>query len=247
MNKRELRDALEGSEAESSPGANVSKVKVEGSFVVREVDRILHVSTGKAMLHGTFEKGVRVAVPGKDLSTVLKDSTEAVPFAAATARPSRVALLSRLTGSSEEIEVVVGLAGPVAVEDRLKAVAAQRLVLLLEEKRAVAAAASEGRSQVEIGRDLGVSQPTVHRLLRQLAADPLVLDRGPLEIIAEAVMGLADRETMLAELALLDPKPGEPSPAGDVDGYVLGAWDEVVDAWERGWLTDDEYEQLARL
>jgi len=153
----------------------------------------------------------------------------------------------RIVFISDDQMRIPNATSPAGIEERLRAVAARRLLLQLEEKRAVAAAAAAGKSQVEIAKDLGVSQPTVHRLLRQLEADPAALERGPREVIAEAAAGVIDRQTMLAELAVIDPKPGRSAPDGDADGYILGAWDDVVDAWERGWLTDDEYEQLARL
>lgn len=191
-------------------------------------------STGDAALDADAGRNQRIIVGLRSYSGRL--TRDQMPRGPEVPRKIRGNKVDRLPGSQSWSRTA----------DRLRAVAAQRLLLQLEEKRAVAAADAAGRSQVEIARDLGVSQPTVHRLLRQLAADPAVLQRGPLEVIAAAVMGVVDRETMLIELAALDPKPGESPPDAEADGYVLGAWDEVVDAWERGWLKDDEYEYLAR-
>lgn len=128
----------------------------------------------------------------------------------------------------------------------LKALAAQKFLLDLDERRVIQTADSEGMTQTEIGKHLGVSQPTIHRVVRQLDAAPEEVDQRTVrEIIAEAVAGIIDRDTMMAELKQRDPKPGEFPSDSSVEGYVLGEWDEVVDAWELGWLTDDEYEQLA--
>ena len=112
----------------------------------------------------------------------------------------------------------------------------------LAEKRAVQRANSAGMTQTDIARSLGISQPTVHRLVRQLQATSDELgERSVREIIAEAVIGTTDRESMMAELTRRNPQPGEFPPDSSDDGFALGEWDEVVDAWETAWLTDDEY------
>ena len=133
------------------------------------------------------------------------------------------------------------------VQSQLKALAATRFLLGLRESRTLATAVSAGMTQTEIAKSLGISQPTVHRLLRQLRATAAPETRTVREIIAEAVAGITDRESMLAELTQREPQPGEYPADSTADGYVLGEWDEVVDAWETGWLTDDEYEHLFRL
>ncbi|MBU4213493.1 MAG: 50S ribosomal protein L2 [Actinobacteria bacterium] len=129
------------------------------------------------------------------------------------------------------------------VSGRLQEAAATRYIALLAERRAISAAHKEGLPQTAIARMLGVSQPTVHRQLRQFgAAGSEPEQRTIREIIAEAVSGITDRDSMMSELRQRNPQPGVHGP----DGYTMGEWDEVVDAWEAGWLTDGEYEQLAR-
>lgn len=128
---------------------------------------------------------------------------------------------------------------------RLRVIRAQRVLGDIEELRAVAFAAAQGKSQVEISEALGRSQPTVHRLLRKIEVLPDVGQRTALEVIAEAVVGVSERPTMLVELDGLGLTDGSFADNPHADGYVLGTWDDVVSAWEDGWLTDEEYEDLA--
>ena len=85
------------------------------------------------------------------------------------------------------------------VTSQLRAVSAARFLLGLAEKRAIQRANSAGMTQTDIARSLGISQPTVHRLVRQLQATSDELgERSVREIIAEAVIGTTDRESMMA-------------------------------------------------
>lgn len=128
----------------------------------------------------------------------------------------------------------------------LRAVHASRYLNEIAELRAMDRAVRQGKTQVEIGKALGWSQPSVHRALRRLNADPSLIERRPKEVVAEAVAGLVDRVVMLAELTAMDLGSTQMSEDPYAEVAMPAPWAEVVEAWEEGWLSDYEYDQLAR-
>lgn len=137
--------------------------------------------------------------------------------------------------------------GPRLIVDLLRAASANRVLTEIRDLRLVATAASQGMSQTEIAASLGVSQPSVHRMLRKLEAAPDLLDRSARELIAETIAGVTTRDAMRDELRSMDLSTGSHPDGPGADGYILGPWTQVVEAWENGWLSEGEYEDLARI
>ncbi|MGU3586683.1 winged helix-turn-helix domain-containing protein [Rhodococcus sp. C26F] len=112
--------------------------------------------------------------------------------------------------------------------------------------RVVARAHKAGMRQRAIEQHLDVSQATVHRLLRQSAENPTVLEPTPAEIIDQRTAGQISTEQMMEQLLGWTFTFGTVPKAEGVatDAYEPGSWDDVERAFYRGQLTEDE---LARL
>lgn len=109
--------------------------------------------------------------------------------------------------------------------------------------RAIAVAHAEGHTQVQIAEALSVSQPLVHRLIRRGKNADLA---SPLALARRYRAGLLDRERLLNILADLDYRTGtDASTLGYNDLPDQGAWGEVIQAHRAGYLTDDDYAELA--
>lgn len=131
--------------------------------------------------------------------------------------------------------------------DQLAVLSARRHLLDLEEIRMIRTAADAGMTQAEIALAVGRSQPTVSRILNRLGADPGLISRRPLEVIAEAVAGACSRGQMRDRLMEMGLRAGRRPPNRYMDGFIPDAWGDIVQAWECGWVSDAEYEDLAKL
>lgn len=112
--------------------------------------------------------------------------------------------------------------------------------------RVVARAHRAGMRQRAIEKHLDVSQATVHRLLRQSAETPGVLEPTPSEIIDQRTAGQISTEQMMQQLLGWNFTFGTVPTLDGIatDAYEPGSWDEVERAFYRGQLSEDE---LARL
>lgn len=109
--------------------------------------------------------------------------------------------------------------------------------------RAIAVAHSEGHTQAEIADALGVSQPLVHRLIRRGKSTDLA---GPLALARRYRAGWIDRDRLLNILEKVDYRVStDTSTLGYSDPPDQGAWGEVIQAHRAGYLTDDDYSELA--
>lgn len=112
-----------------------------------------------------------------------------------------------------------------------------------ELERAIATAYAQGHTQVEIAEALGVSQPLVHRLIRRgKNADTA----GPLALARRYRAGFIDRERLLNILAAVKyTVDSDAETLGYNDLPDPGNWSEVIQAHRAGYLTDDDYAELA--
>ena len=110
--------------------------------------------------------------------------------------------------------------------------------------RLVARALELGASHQVIADALGVPQPTVHRMARQIENDPRALETTATEIIGLATVGEITRGEMMRRLSTLPLTYGAYDPTGG-EGYIRGSWDEIEAAVGRGLLSDQEFAQLA--
>jgi len=110
--------------------------------------------------------------------------------------------------------------------------------------RLVARGLEAGFSQAQIAGELGLSQPTVSRMARQIrSSGGRVLAETATEIINERTAGEIDDETMMARLFERTYTSGRHDPSGG-DGYLRGTWDELADAAGRRLLSREEYNSL---
>lgn len=128
----------------------------------------------------------------------------------------------------------------------LDAVAARSRVDDTDLLRALAHANLAGLVQREMTAIVGVSQSTIHRLLRRIADDPDVLEVTPTEVIDRRTAGRTTSEEMMRTLLNWPYTFGHvPDSSGtSTDAYVPGSWDEIERAYYRGHLSDDELAQL---
>lgn len=111
----------------------------------------------------------------------------------------------------------------------------------IDDIRAAVRLSSAGKSQREIAELLHVTQPVVHRLLRD--AELLGTEETPEELILRTWVEGASRDALVARLSRWDytftvyaPYPSE--------GSTPGTWDQVVFAYQNGLLSGDEYAQV---
>lgn len=131
------------------------------------------------------------------------------------------------------------------VSEAAKVVRAQKELLHVAELRLVDQAARSKTSQAALAGLLGTSQPTISRLVKQIAQDPSVLEPCPTETINLRTAGLIDTDTMMEALIAYSYEPGRYDPTGS-DGFVRGSWRQIEDALTAGLITDEEYERVAR-
>lgn len=104
-------------------------------------------------------------------------------------------------------------------------------------------------SQREIGRWLGIAQPSVQKALKAAAKDPAPIEgfsgATPYEICQRYAAGLIERDQLVDELTCFPYAKGDTT-----DGYdslavdTAGTWAEVSTAARRGLIEDDMYEDV---
>lgn len=104
-------------------------------------------------------------------------------------------------------------------------------------------------SQRQIGRWLGIAQPSVQKTLKAAAKDPVLIEgfsgATPYEICQRYAAGLMKREQLVDELTRFPYTEGDKTDSYDsltVDPG--GAWAEVSTAVRRGLIEDDVYESV---
>jgi len=128
----------------------------------------------------------------------------------------------------------------------LDAAAARRRVADLDVLRAVAEANAANITQRVIHEHIGISQPTIHRMLRTVLENPALLDRTPTEVIDRRTAGQISDDEMMQVLLDWHFTFGRVPVSGGIsaDAYESGSWDEIERAYFRGLLTDDEIGRL---
>ncbi|MFC9557601.1 helix-turn-helix domain-containing protein [Rhodococcus sp. NPDC056960] len=128
----------------------------------------------------------------------------------------------------------------------LDAAAARRRVADLDVLRAVAEANAANITQRVIHEHIGISQPTIHRMLRTVLDNPALLDETPTEVIDRRTAGQITGDEMMQVLLHWNFTFGQVPVSGgtSADAYEAGSWDEIERAYYRGLLTDDEIGQL---
>ena len=112
-----------------------------------------------------------------------------------------------------------------------------------ELQRAVHAARTAGATQIEIAKQLAVSQAAISKRLAQ--AEPLDGDDSPYDVALRYAAGDVARDEMIAKLTAFEYQPATQSPAYDepfVD--VSGSLDELVRALDRGFLSEQDYDEI---
>ena len=116
--------------------------------------------------------------------------------------------------------------------------------------------AMPGATQVQIAALLGVSQPTVHRMLRQVTSrqrreNPLGED--PYEICQRYALGQITREQLIDTLSRwpYDEDEPAPGPMGEWDDSITGLPDESFEAtvgraFSQGLLSADDYDAIVQ-
>jgi DNA-binding Lrp family transcriptional regulator len=136
-----------------------------------------------------------------------------------------------------------------SARQQLERVAARRRLDDRDINRAIDRAVRDGYSQREISDIIGnLSQATVQRIIRRLAASPELLRETPAEIIDRRAAGLIDDQTMMDRLLNWKYSFGAVPRIDDVatDAYMTGDWDEVESAYYRGLMSDDEFAELSK-
>lgn len=143
--------------------------------------------------------------------------------------------------------------GTVRVTDAaLRRAGAQRRLAASREVRLIVEAAIAGRSQTEIARLVGLSQPQVSRTIaavkRQHHGALLVESECALTIIDARDAGEIDTRTMMRKLTRVDYTDGYLPHVDAVasDAYVRGSWDDIEYAFQQDRLTFEEYSELFR-
>ena len=128
----------------------------------------------------------------------------------------------------------------------LDAVAARLRVDEIDLLRALAKANLAGIVQREMTTIVGVSQPTISRLLRKIAVNPDVLKPTPTEIVDRRAAGMTTSEEMMSTLLNWPYTFGRVPESGgtSTDAYEAGSWDEIERAYYGHHLSDDELAQL---
>lgn len=115
----------------------------------------------------------------------------------------------------------------------------------LEQMRLVADAIDANAVQDSIASELGISQATVSRMVRQIRADRTILGVAPIETIYRRAAQEITTEEMMASLNGATFTLGTFDPTGG-DGYLRGTWDQIATALVEGFISEGEYNLLAR-
>lgn len=128
----------------------------------------------------------------------------------------------------------------------LDAAAARRRVADVDILRAVAEANAANITQRVIHEHIGISQPTIHRMLRTVLENPALLHRTPTEVIDRRIAGQIGDDEMMQVLLGWPFTFGRVPVSGGIsaDAYEPGSWDEIERAYYRGLLHDDEVGRL---
>lgn len=130
-------------------------------------------------------------------------------------------------------------------QDYLARTYANRELNRVDMLRSVARANAQGLKQGDIARQLQISQPEVHRILRKIQTFPELLNRTPREVILELHAEKITHDAMMRELMnwhytfAQDAEPGNPEGA-----LTQGDWDQIVDAVHRDLIDVSDYEEL---
>lgn len=112
--------------------------------------------------------------------------------------------------------------------------------------RLIAKAIEAGASQEAVAEELGISQATVSRVLRQIrGSNGEILNESAAEVIHRRAAHEISDEQMLDQLLSIQYTSGQYDPSGG-DGYVRGSWDQIHWALAEGLLSDEEYATLTR-
>lgn len=104
-------------------------------------------------------------------------------------------------------------------------------------------------SQRQISDIVGtLSQATVQRIIRRLAANPSLLRETPAEIIDRRAAGFIDDRAMMKRLINWQYSFGVVPRIDGVatDAYTTGDWGEVESAYYRDLVSDEEFAQLSK-
>jgi hypothetical protein len=136
-----------------------------------------------------------------------------------------------------------------SAQQQVKCAAARRRLDEREIYRAMDRAVRIGLSQRQISDIIGtLSQATVQRIIRRLAANPSLLRETPAEVIDRRAAGLIDDQDMIERLTKWQYSFGAVPRIDGVatDAYTTGDWDEVESAYYRGLLSDEEFAELSK-
>lgn len=143
------------------------------------------------------------------------------------------------------IEQVVEIGPSEGPLETLRRLRARDELAEIQRDEVVAAAIEDGYSQRQVARSLGVTQPTIHRILRRVNAvkDGLIDHerRRVRTVLLKYAAGEIGRRTLWAELGTLTAGVAAP---GQQDGYTPGSFDEVVRAFSEELIDEDLYTEL---
>ena len=118
----------------------------------------------------------------------------------------------------------------------------------LDELRELRALSIAGASQVELARQLGISQPSVNKALKRAMAvrDVLAGFSGatPFEIAQRYAAGLIDRAQLIDELGRFPYVPVSLAARDGMNATVPGTAREILDALDAGLIDEDTYDAI---
>ncbi len=119
---------------------------------------------------------------------------------------------------------------------------ARAVVAPVDRERLVVQLAETGADQIQIAERVGISQPTVHRILRR-QEEIRTRRMSPLEVVARAVLGDVSRVEMLRDLTSRVYTSGR-IPDDAYDAWAAGSWDDLLRAVSNGMLTRAEFAKI---
>lgn len=118
-----------------------------------------------------------------------------------------------------------------------------RKLIDLQILRHISEALREGIPAADIEKELKLRQdgkPWVERVIDT----PALVDRSPAEVIWQRTAGDITHRKMMSELMDWPFTFARPLDDPDIDGAMAGPWDQVLDWYRAGYVTDDELEAL---
>lgn len=134
---------------------------------------------------------------------------------------------------------------PVDLMAAARTVRAQKELTSLAELRIVYQAVQKNEPQARIAVSLGVSQPTISRMVDRIRVRPTELEKSPREIINRREVGEITGAQMMRDLEKFAYSPQQYDPTGG-DGFLRGDWRQIEQALVDDLISDAEYEHLAR-